>query len=352
MMRCIELASLGAGKVSPNPLVGCVILKKGKVISEGYHKKYGAYHAERDAITKAKRKGIDLKGSTLYVNLEPCSHFGKTPPCDELIIESGIKDVIIGMKDPFHLVSGKGIKTLKKAGIKVKAGILEKECRRLNRFFCKHAVTGMPYVTIKTAQTLDGKIANLKYDSKWISSIESRKIVHAMRSRYDAVLVGSNTVKHDDPELTVRLTKGRDPYRIVLDKMLEGTIKRKTYTDRNKKRTILITSKLADKKKSETLRRRGITVLTCGTKGGKINIKEALMKLSALGISSIIVEGGAQTYIEFIKKRLVDEFVIFIAATVMGKGIDAFGEPMDFKEFKVRNYFLSGNDIVVNYRKN
>jgi diaminohydroxyphosphoribosylaminopyrimidine deaminase / 5-amino-6-(5-phosphoribosylamino)uracil reductase len=352
MMRCIELASMGAGKVSPNPLVGCVIVKNGKVISEGYHKKYGALHAERDTITKAVKKGIELKGSALYVNLEPCSHFGKTPPCDELIIENRIKEVIIGTKDPFHMVSGKGIKTLRKAGIRVTVGVVEDECREMNRFFIKHASTGLPYVTIKTAQTLDGKIANLKFDSKWISSIESRRLVHAMRRVYDAVLVGSNTVKHDDPELTVRLDKGRNPYRIVIDGRLRGSIKRKLYTDRNRKKTILVTSNQADKKKIEILNSRGVPVLMCKAKNGKIDIKDALLKLGAMGISSIVVEGGAATYSEFIYRKLVDEFMIFIAPKVMGKGIEAFNKPLDLRKFGKGSYFISGGDILMNFRKN
>jgi diaminohydroxyphosphoribosylaminopyrimidine deaminase / 5-amino-6-(5-phosphoribosylamino)uracil reductase len=352
MMRCIELASMGAGKVSPNPLVGCVIVKNGKVISEGYHKKYGALHAERDTITKAVKKGIELKGSALYVNLEPCSHFGKTPPCDELIIENRIKEVIIGTKDPFHMVSGKGIKTLRKAGIRVTVGVVEDECREMNRFFIKHASTGLPYVTIKTAQTLDGKIANLKFDSKWISSIESRRLVHAMRGVYDAVLVGSNTVKHDDPELTVRLVKGRNPYRIVIDEKLDGSLNRKLYTDSSRSNTILITSQLADKKKTVLLKKRGISVFTCGIKNGIIDIKDVLLKLGAMGISSIIVEGGAGTYNEFINKKLVDEFMIFTAPKVMGKGIEAFSKPLDLRKFGKGSYYISGGDIVMNFRKN
>ncbi len=351
MMRCIELAALGRGKVSPNPLVGCVILKNGKVISEGYHQKYGASHGERDAITKALSKGHNLKGAAVYVNLEPCSHFGRTPPCDELIIENGIKEVIIGTKDPNHLVSGKGIRTLRNAGIKVTLGVLENECRDLNRFFMKHVSTGLPYITIKTAQTLDGKIANLKFDSKWISSIESRKLVHAMRAGYDAVLVGSNTVKYDDPELTVRLTKGRDPYRIVVDERLTGSLNRKLFTDSNKAKTIVITSKLSDKKKTETLSGRGVSVITCGIKKGIIDIREAMTKLGASGISSILVEGGAMTYTEFIKNGLVDEFMIFIAPKVMGKGIEAFKTPMDFNNFSIRNYYLSGKDLLMNLKK-
>jgi diaminohydroxyphosphoribosylaminopyrimidine deaminase/5-amino-6-(5-phosphoribosylamino)uracil reductase len=199
MQRCIELALKGAGYVSPNPLVGCIIVKNGKIVSEGYHKKFGEYHAERNAINSALRKGINLKGTSLYVNLEPCAHYGKTPPCAELIAEHKISKVIIGVKDPYHLVAGKGIRKLKQNGIEVKTGVLENECRNINKFFFKYVQSGLPYITIKTAMTIDGKIADKNYRSKWISSLKSRKLVHALRTSYDAVLVGRNVVEHDNP---------------------------------------------------------------------------------------------------------------------------------------------------------
>lgn len=350
MLRCMELAEKGIGNVSPNPLVGCVIVKKGKIIAEGYHRKYGANHAEKNAINSALRKKISLKGTVLYVNLEPCAHFGKTPPCAELIAEHKFSRVVIGIKDPNPFVNGKGINILRRSGIKVKCGVLEKDCRELNRFFIKHVTAGMPYVTIKTAQTIDGKIADDKFYSKWISSPGSRRLVHKMRASYDAVLVGSNTVKYDDPELTVRLSKGRNPYRIVMDGKLSSPLNRKVFSDRNTDRTILVTSALADRQKLRILGIRRIKIIICGNKKGIINIKEALKKLSELGITSIIVEGGAKTYSEFIKKGLTDEFMIFIAPRVMGKGIEAFAHPPDFKKFRDMKYYNIDGDILINIK--
>jgi diaminohydroxyphosphoribosylaminopyrimidine deaminase/5-amino-6-(5-phosphoribosylamino)uracil reductase len=327
-----------------------VIVKNGKIIAEGYHKKYGTNHAERNAINSANRKKINLKGSVLYVNLEPCAHFGNTPPCAELIAQHKFSRVVIGMKDPYSKVNGKGIRILRKSGIKVKCGVLESECRELNRFFIKYVTTGLPYVTIKTAQTIDGKIADNKYNSKWISSLRSRMLVHAMRASYDAVLAGSNTVEHDDPELTVRLIKGRNPYRIVIDSKLRSSLKSKVFSDKNTDMTILITSSLADKQKMRILEKRNIKIISCSIKNGIINIKEALRKLTGLGISSIMVEGGAKTYSEFIKKGLVDEFMIFVAPKVMGRGIEAFTYPVDFRKFREKDFYNIDGDILINIK--
>ncbi len=250
MLRCIQLAKKGAGYVSPNPLVGCVITKNNKIIAEGWHKKYGFAHAEVNAINSALRKGIDLKNSVLYVNLEPCSHYSKTPPCVNKIIENKIKKVVIGVKDPYRLVAGRGIKKLKENNIEVIAGVLENECIDLNKFFFKHVKNELPYITVKAAQTLDGKIADEKYKSKWISSAESRKLVHKLRSEYDAVLVGANTVKYDNPKLTVRHVKGRNPYRIVLDRNLKSDLSKNIFTDNCKDKTIVVTSHKGNKKKA------------------------------------------------------------------------------------------------------
>ena len=350
IMRCIELAEKGIGNVSPNPLVGCVIVKNGKIIAEGYHKKYGTNHAERSAINSALRKKINLEGAVLYVNLEPCSHFGKTPPCAELIAEHKFSRVVIGMKDPNHLVNGKGIRALGRKGIKTTCGVLDKQCKELNRFFIKRVTTGLPYITIKTAQTIDGKIADSKFNSKWISSSGSRRLVHVMRASYDAVLVGAGTVKHDNPELIVRLTKGRDPYRIVVDPELDSSLNKRVFSDKSAGKTVLITSKTANKQKLRILEKRNVKIITCKLQNGIIAIKDALKKLSEFGISSIIVEGGAKTYAEFIKKGLVDEFMIFIAPRIMGKGIDAFDHPLDLKKFREKDFYKIDGDILINIK--
>ncbi len=351
MERCIELASKGAGNVSPNPMVGSVIVKNGKIVAEGYHKKYGTNHGERNAINSALKKGINLKGTELYVNLEPCAHIGKTPPCADYVAQHKFSRVIIGIKDPNPLVAGKGIKKIKQAGIKVKVGLLEDECREVNKFFFKLLETGLPYVTIKTAQTLDGKIANEKYQSKWISSPDSRILVHKMRAVYDAVLVGSNTVKYDNPELSVRDAKGRNPYRIVIDPKLELSLNKKIFSSKLSGKTIVFTSKNASKPKINLLTKRGILILTCKAIKGIISAKEVLKKLASLGISSVMVEGGTLTYNEFIKNKLVDEFMIFIAPKVMGKGIQAFSNEINFSSYKNINYYKISSDILINISK-
>jgi diaminohydroxyphosphoribosylaminopyrimidine deaminase/5-amino-6-(5-phosphoribosylamino)uracil reductase len=351
MQRCFELALKGTGYASPNPLVGSVIVKNGKIVAEGYHKKYGTNHGERAAIVSALKKGINLKGAELYVNLEPCAHFGKTPPCAELIVEHKFSKVVIGVKDPYHKVAGKGIKILKKAGIKVITGVLENEAIALNKFFFKYVKTGLPYIMLKAAQTLDGKIADDKYRSKWISSEESRRTVHKLRSIYDAVLVGANTVKHDDPQLNVRSVKGRDPYRIIIDKDLSLGLNYKVFKNNKDKKTIVLTSANTSYLKIKKYVTGSVNVIPCRTKNGIIDLKDGMKKLAKFGIASIMVEGGAATYDSFLKQKTVDEVIIFIAPKVMGKGITAFNDKNAFKIFKDHSYYQSGCDILVNLKK-
>ena len=348
--RCFELALKGAGSVSPNPMVGCVIVKNGKVVAEGYHKKFGEAHAERNAVNSALRKGINLKGAELYVNLEPCAHFGKTPPCCDLIIEHKFSKVVIAMKDPYHEVMGRSVKKLKRAGIEVITGVLEPEAIELNKFFVKFVTSGMPYVTLKAAQTIDGKIADEKYRSKWISSTESRKIVHRLRSVYDAVLVGANTVRYDNPKLNVRDVNGRDPYRIILDKELALGMNYDVFRYKDS-RTILISAMEADIKKIRSLQKKGVMVLPCRTRDGKFDLKDVMKKLAAINIASILVEGGAYVYNEFLKAGLTDELLIFIAPDIMGRGITAFKNKQAFREYKNISYYSSGRDILVNLKK-
>jgi diaminohydroxyphosphoribosylaminopyrimidine deaminase/5-amino-6-(5-phosphoribosylamino)uracil reductase len=350
MTRCFELALKGTGSASPNPLVGSVIVKNGKIVAEGYHKKYGTNHGERAAIVSALKKRINLKGAVLYVNLEPCAHFGKTPPCCDLIIEHKFSKVVVGVKDPYYEVAGKGIARMKKAGIKVITGVLEEEAKELNKFFFKYVTTGLPYITIKAAQTIDGKIADDKYRSKWISSTESRRTVHKLRSVYDAVLVGANTVKYDNPKLNVRDVKGRDPYRIIIDKDLALKQSYDVYKYADGK-TIVLTSLNANISKIRTLQKKNIIVLQCKLKSRKIDLVDALKKLASHNIASIMIEGGAFVYNEFLKAGLVDEMLIFIAPDVMGSGITAFSDKKSFKDFSSVNYYTSGRDILVNLRK-
>jgi len=332
--ECIKLATKGAGNVSPNPLVGCVIVKNNKIIGKGWHKAFGGPHAEVNAVIDAKKKGHNLKNAELYVNLEPCSHQGKTPPCTDLIIKEKISKVFIGIKDSNKLVNGKGISKLKKAGIKVEYGIMKKECEELNKFFIKSTNSILPYVTLKIAQSIDGKIALDNNQSKYITGKESLKFVHTLRSEYDAVLIGKNTAKLDNPSLTVRLVKGRNPYRIVIDKnsKLPGNLK--LFTDKNADKTIVINS----------------------TDGKNIPIKNILKALNELGISSVLVEGGANVFSSFVKENLFDDIYLITAPKIIGSGISPF---RDFKitslskakTLFLNNIFWTGDDLVLHYNK-
>jgi diaminohydroxyphosphoribosylaminopyrimidine deaminase / 5-amino-6-(5-phosphoribosylamino)uracil reductase len=350
--RCIELAKKGMGNVSPNPLVGCVIVKNGKVVAEGYHKKFGSHHAEANAINSALSKGIGLKGASLYVNLEPCVHYGKTPPCADKIIEHKISEVVIGTKDANPVVAGKGINKLKKNKIKVTQGILESECLELNKFYFKHMKKGLPYITLKAAQTFDGKIAELNGNSKWISSPESRKYVHKLRSHYDAVLVGRNTVEKDNPELTVRLVKGRNPYRIVIDKGLVLNLNNKLFSDKFTEKTVIITSAEPGEFLKRYFEQKKIKVVKAKSANGIINLKDAVRKLAKLGIASVLVEGGAFTFTEFIKQKMADEILIFTSPKILGKGLSTFktDSPLDLPKFKNLSCKISGKDLLIDIK--
>ncbi len=320
----IEIAKKGKGNVSPNPLVGCIIIKNERIIGAGYHEKYGSNHAEVNAINSARES---IEGSTLYTNLEPCSHHGLTPPCVDKIIENKIKRVVIGTMDMNPLVRGKGIRKLKSAGIDVKVGVLEKECIALNKFFFKYITKKIPYVTLKAAQTLDGKIADIKGGSKWITSLPSRRFVHELRSKYDAVLVGLGTVLKDNPSLTVRLIEGRNPKRVVLDTKLRLSSGHKLFSNNSDKKLIIITSKknIDRVNKIKKIRSKGADIIFTGEHKGKINLKSALKELGKRKISSVLVEGGNEIFNSFIKENLFDDVFVFISPKIVGCGIPIVG---------------------------
>lgn len=325
MLKAIHLALKGTGYVSPNPRVGCVIVKDKKEISQGWHKKFGAEHAEAMAIKKAKDS--DLEGATLYVNLEPCSHQGKTPPCVDLIIEKKIATVVIGIEDPNPLVSGKGIEKLKEAGIEVITGILEKNSRWINRFFIKHITTNMPYVIVKIGISLDGCIAMKSGQSKWITSTESRERSHAIRAEVDAILVGKKTVMVDHPRLDARQVKGKNPKRIIFDTNLSNELSNPTFNDGDKSTTFICSSKSAAKtRKADNLKVCGINVLACNENdSGQIDIASTLKLLSEKqNVSSIMVEGGSEIISSFLDAGMIDELNLFIAPIIIGNGIKAF----------------------------
>jgi len=325
MTRCLVLAKRGAGFVSPNPLVGAVIVKDGKKISEGYHQQYGGPHAEVIAINEALKKNKNLNGTTLYVNLEPCYHFGKTPPCVDAVIQYGISRVVIATEDPNPLVAGKSIKKLKKNGVICGVGVLKEEASKLNEKFFKFISKGLPFVALKAAQTSDGFIAQSDGTSKWITNTRSRKYVHQLRSEYDAVIVGANTVQHDNPELTVRALRGRNPIRIVIDGKLSVKTDHKVFND--KAPTILYTTKTnsnISKNKIFDLTKNGVVVVQLNGKKGILKVNEVLNDLGKHHISSVLVEGGQKMYSEFFDSGLVDKVYLFTARKKYGTGLKTF----------------------------
>jgi diaminohydroxyphosphoribosylaminopyrimidine deaminase / 5-amino-6-(5-phosphoribosylamino)uracil reductase len=354
----IEIAKNGMGYVSPNPLVGCVIIKNERIIGAGFHEKYGGKHAEINAIESAIES---VEGSTMYINLEPCSHQGLTPPCADKIIETKIKRVVVGTLDMNPLVSGRGIKKLKSAGVEVKVGVLENECVSLNKFFFKYITNGLPYVTLKAAQTIDGKIADDHGESKWISSAHSRRYVHELRSKFDAVLVGAGTVKQDDPNLTVRLVEGRNPRRIVIDTCLSIKSTNKLYVNNGDKKLIIVTSvnNLHRKNKIKRLYNCGAQIIFVNqdeNEKHKLNLKEVLKELAKMHISSILVEGGREVFTSFIKKNLFDDILLFLCPKILGSGLPVINNIgiksiRNALKIKIGNYEKIGEDLMVELYK-
>ena len=317
MQRALYLAERGKGFVSPNPMVGCVIVKDGRIIGEGWHKRFGEAHAEVNAVLDAESRGFSVENSDVYVTLEPCSHFGKTPPCAKLLIDKKVKRVFISCLDPNPLVAGNGVKMLKSAGIEVSHGFLEDKAKRLNKFFFYHIKNKLPYVILKLATTLDGFIADKNGSSKWITNEDSRREVHRIRSEVDAVLVGSGTVMADNPSLTVRLVKGRNPKKVVIDfsGKLEGDYK---VFDNN---CFLITLKgaLGEGKKG-FYAQKGVKLIEIE----KPDVELILKELYKNNIASLLVEGGSGIAGMFVESGLVNEIMLFIAPKLLGEGKRAF----------------------------
>jgi len=310
MRRALELALLGMGSVSPNPMVGCVIVHDGKIVGEGWHKQYGEAHAEVNAIASIADKSL-LKECTVYVNLEPCSHFGKTPPCADLLIEHRAMKVAVANLDSNPLVASEGVKKLRTAGIEVITGILEKEGRELNKRFFTAMEKQRPYIVLKWAETSDGFIAHENFDSKWISNEYSRQLVHKWRTEEDAVLVGTKTAFHDNPELNVRNWYGRNPARVVLDRFLRLSDKLHVY-DRSQKTLCYNVLKHEEHKNLSLIRVDEENFI------GDV-VKDLLKK----NIQSVMVEGGATTLQLFIDAGLWDEARVFVSDKDFGKGIKA-----------------------------
>jgi diaminohydroxyphosphoribosylaminopyrimidine deaminase/5-amino-6-(5-phosphoribosylamino)uracil reductase len=327
-------------------MVGALIIKRGSIIGKGYHKKCGCDHAEVMALKEA---GGKAQGGALYVTLEPCSHWGRTPPCTQRIVEAGIREVIIGMKDPNPAVNG--YEELKFRGLKTRIGILKEQCEKLNEPYVKWIKTKKPFVVVKAAMSLDGRIATRTGDSKYITGREARKFVHELRAEYDAVMVGSNTVLKDDPQLTVRLTKGVNPVKIIIDSALKIPLSAKVVKNEPNK-LMVITSKKAPKAKIKKLHQQGVNVLLFDTKKGNIDLKDLMKELGKREICSILIEGGAELNAEIIKAGVADKVLFFISPRFIGDGLGALGDlginQVD-KSIKLKHlaYKQIGRDILV-----
>jgi len=317
MKRALELAKRGIGYTSPNPLVGAVIVKEGRIIGEGYHEAYGSHHAEVNAFLSATE---DVRDGTMYVTLEPCSHYGKTPPCANLIVEKGIKKVVIGLKDPNPLVAGKGIKILEEDGIEVVTGVLEEEGKKLNEIFLKYITTKMPFVIMKTAMTLDGKIATRTNASKWITGEFSREYVHELRHRVAGIMVGIGTVLADDPSLTTRLEerKGCDPIRIIVDSSAKIPLGAKVLNLESNAGTIVAVTEKADMEKIKMLEKKGAEVIVTPSKNGRVDLNFLVKELGERKIDSILLEGGSELNYGALEEGIVDKVNAFIAPKIIG----------------------------------
>jgi len=330
MKQALRLAAKAAGHTSPNPLVGCVVVKKNRIISSAYHKKAGMLHAERKALLKAGKRA---RGSVLYVNLEPCNHHGRTAPCTDIIIESGVKKVVCAIKDPHSLVNGKGFNRLRNAGCGVRNGILTKEAEELNKVFIKNVKKKLPYVVIKAGMSTDGKIALKNGKSKWITSEKSRNHAQALRKELDAILVGINTVIKDNPRLDCRADKRKKIKKVVLD--YKGRIPLGAKLFRNSApEDVFIFTKTMKKPKINTLTKRGVNIIISKGAGGIIDGKAVLKELFKRGIMSVLIEGGSRVATYFISKKLVDEAYFYLAPKIIGsEGLNYFGK-MHFKDLK------------------
>jgi diaminohydroxyphosphoribosylaminopyrimidine deaminase/5-amino-6-(5-phosphoribosylamino)uracil reductase len=383
MKRALELAKLGEGHTAPNPLVGAVIVKDGQIIGEGWHALYGGPHAEIMAFQSLK---ASAEGATLYVTLEPCSHFGKTPPCVDAIIAHKISKVIVAMLDPNPLVSGRGVQKLTEHGITVKTGILESESADLNEPFLKFIQVGCPLIVVKTAMTLDGKLASATGDSKWISNAASRQLVHKMRNKYSGIMVGIGTVLADDPSLTTRLVMSIedvaadsikqayltsmsiedvaadsikqayvDPHRIIIDTHARTPLTAKVLNlPDSKAMTIIATTEFAPLENRLALEAKGATVLTLPSKDGHVDLKALIKKLGEMHIDSVLVEGGSELNFSLFNEQLVDRVFAFIAPKIIGgrnaktpvagKGIAMMRDAIQLENVKVS---MIESDILI-----
>jgi len=352
MKRALTLARKGIGRTSPNPAVGCVIVKDGAIIGEGWHKRAGGHHAEIHAL---EMSGARARGAEVYVTLEPCSHTGKTPPCSEALIRAGVKRVVAGMSDPNPQVNGGGLRALRQAGIETVCGVLEEECRSINRPFLKFIATGQPYVTYKCAMTLDGKIASVTGESRWISCEASRRVVHRMRAGSDAIMVGIDTILADNPQLTVRHVRGTNPLRVIVDSRLRTPESVAVLSGSMAQGTIIATTETNPKVHARYLIR-GARLLVCSSENGQVNLHDLWNKLGEIGVQSLMLEGGSRLAGEALRQGLIDLCVFFYAPKVIGSdgfspfaitGITDMAHSIPFHDLSMRRV---GTDMMVSAR--
>lgn len=367
MRRAIELAKKGSGHVNPNPLVGAVIVRDGEIIGEGYHECYGQLHAERNAIANAKKRGNSLEGSTIYVTLEPCCHYGKTPPCTEAIIEEKIARVVVGSDDPNPLVSGKGFQMLREKGIEVIPHFLKEECDAMNHVFFHYIRTGTPYVAMKYAMTMDGKIACYTGDSKWVTGEESRAHVQTLRNHYKGIMAGIGTVLADDPMLNCRIEGGRDPIRIIADSYLRIPMDSQLVRTAGQQPLIVACLPDADEEKAAQLQEKGIEVLRIPgvttadiTEEQKevISLPVLMKELGARKIDGILLEGGGQLNESALQAGIVDRIYCYIAPKIFGgaqaktpvegQGLTRAADAWQFNRIGMQEF---GQDILLEYEK-
>ena len=354
MKLAIKEARRGLGRTSPNPAVGAVIVREGRVVATGYHQRAGMPHAEVDAFRKL---GNHAPGDTLYVTLEPCNHFGKTPPCTELILKSGVKRVVVGVRDPNPLVTGGGCGYLEKMGIEVVTGILKEECTHLNEEFVKFISTGRPFVIAKSAITLDGWTATSAQHSQWITNEKSRNFVHRLRDRVDAVLMGIGTVLADDPAMTTRfkVKVGKDPIRIVVDTNFRTPPDAKVMKNKSAAATIIATSIDGNRRyEASGPHPKGVQTLVCPTVTDKIDLAALMEKLGKMSITSVLVEGGSMIMGAMLRAKLIDKFYVFIAPKILGggdgipmaagRGPKTMEEALKLQNITVRRF---GDDVLI-----
>lgn len=349
MRIAIELAQKAEGETSPNPAVGALVVKGAKVIGRGFHERCGLPHAEVNALADA---GSRAKGGTLYVTLEPCDHFGRTPPCTDAIIRSGIKNVFIGMADPNPANNGRGMAKLRKSGIKTTVGILEEEARSINLPYIKFMTRGLPYVTVKVAESLDGKIATRTGDSKWITGEDSRRYVRSLRGRVDAVMVGVNTVVKDNPMLLADASSRKQPVRIIVDTGLRTPPGARIFSYIKSSPVIIAAARWT--RRARLYQKRGAEVVFAGSKKERVNLTQLLKILAKRGIAHLFVEGGGELIAAMIEEGLVDRFLFFIApkiiggrhakTSVEGRGFDRVGQALVFTKMKAR---MLDTDILI-----